>query len=65
MKCPNCKYQLTENEVLLCTVGARHYCPRCWATISDDSAQDKAMPPPVTPAVKGPPENRGPGGKSI
>ena len=35
MKCPNCQYELTEGERLLCSVPGGHYCPRCWARITD------------------------------
>jgi len=35
MKCPNCKYELTEGERLLCSVPGGHYCPRCWARIPE------------------------------
>ena len=35
MKCPNCQYELTEGERLLCSVPGGHYCPRCWARIAD------------------------------
>jgi len=50
MKCPNCQYELTEGERLLCSVPGGHYCPRCWARITDileapstvSSASDKA-----------------------
>lgn len=37
MKCPNCQYELTEGERLLCSVPGGHYCPRCWARITDPS----------------------------
>lgn len=57
MKCPNCHYQLTENEILLCTVGTRHYCPRCWATIPNDKPKEGPEIP-----VKVPPVDRGPRG---
>ncbi len=35
MKCPNCQYELTEGERLLCSVPGGHYCPRCWARIPE------------------------------
>lgn len=39
MRCPECNYELTENEKLLCLIPDGHYCPQCWARIA---------PPPPT-----------------
>jgi len=33
MRCPECGYELTENERLLCSMADGHYCPQCWAKI--------------------------------
>ena len=33
MRCPECSYELTESEQLLCMIPGGHYCPQCWAKI--------------------------------
>jgi hypothetical protein len=33
MRCPECQYELTESEKLLCLIPDGHYCPQCWARI--------------------------------
>jgi hypothetical protein len=48
MKCPNCQYELTEGERLLCSVPGGHYCPRCWARIGDTL---EALPSTANPAM--------------
>ncbi len=41
MRCPECQYELTENEKLLCLIHGGHYCPQCWARIAPEPAPDK------------------------
>jgi len=36
MRCPECHYELTENEKLLCMIPDGHYCPQCWARIAPE-----------------------------
>ena len=36
MQCPRCSRKLTESDWLLCSVPGAHYCPHCWAEISED-----------------------------
>ena len=36
MQCPKCARKLTESDWLLCSVPGGHYCPHCWAEISED-----------------------------
>ena len=36
MQCPRCTRKLTESDWLLCSVPSGHYCPHCWAEISED-----------------------------
>jgi hypothetical protein len=38
MRCPECHYELTENEKLLCLIPGGHYCPQCWARIAPEPA---------------------------
>jgi hypothetical protein len=33
VKCSLCHYALTEEEKVLCKVGGRCYCPKCWRPI--------------------------------
>jgi hypothetical protein len=35
MQCPRCARKLTESDWLLCSVPGGHYCPHCWAEISE------------------------------
>jgi hypothetical protein len=52
MKCPNCQYELTESERLLCSVPGGHYCPRCWTRISQGNEAAPATIGPGTDAEK-------------
>lgn len=44
MRCPECQYELTENEKLLCLIPGGHYCPQCWARIAPvaDAKKDES-----------------------
>ena len=38
MRCPECHYELTDNEKLLCLIPGGHYCPQCWSRIAPEPA---------------------------
>ena len=41
IECPECHYQLSESEKLLCMVPEGHYCPQCWALIPHQGTSSK------------------------
>jgi len=59
MRCPECQYELTENEKLLCMIPDGHYCPQCWARIAPEPAPSESESKDPKSSLRGRPDKSG------
>jgi len=59
MRCPECHYELTENEKLLCMIPDGHYCPQCWARITPEPGTQDQDDKQSKPGMRGRPDKSG------